>query len=90
MHAITTFFTMRWYMNTAIYWCARKFKQFAELSYEYFDLRVIDRTNYVIASGTTKTAEVFRKTHTGILSVNFIYMLLGAIILLAVLLFVVV
>ncbi len=89
MHAITTFFTMRWYMNTAIYWFIRKFKRFAELSYEYFDLRVIDRTNYVIASGTTKTAEVFRKTHTGILSVNFIYMLLGAIIILAVLLFVV-
>jgi len=87
MKGITTFFYNRWYMNAGIYWCLRKFKRFAELAYEYFDLRVIDRTNYVIASGTMKTAEVVRKTHTGILSVNFIYMLLGAIILLAILIF---
>ncbi|MBK5113731.1 MAG: NADH-quinone oxidoreductase subunit L [Candidatus Heimdallarchaeota archaeon] len=87
MSGITTFFAKRWYMNTAIYWCVRKFKRFAELSYEYFDLKVIDRANYVIADGTMKSGEVFRKTHTGILSVNFIYMLLGAIVLLAVLLF---
>jgi NADH:ubiquinone oxidoreductase subunit 5 (subunit L)/multisubunit Na+/H+ antiporter MnhA subunit len=87
MAGITTFFAKRWYMNIAIYWCLRKFKRFAELSYEYFDLKVIDRANYVIADGTMKSGEVFRKTHTGILSVNFIYMLLGAVILLAVLLF---
>lgn len=87
MRGITTFFHKRWYMNIAIYWCVRKFKRFAELSYEYFDLKVIDGANYVIADGTMKSGEVFRKTHTGILSVNFIYMLLGAIILLAILLF---
>jgi len=87
LKGINTFLYKRWYMNTAIYWCLRKFKRFAELTYEYFDLKVIDRTNYVIASGTMKTGEVVRKTQTGILSVNFIYMLLGAIILLAVLLF---
>ncbi|NPE07665.1 MAG: NADH-quinone oxidoreductase subunit L [Asgard group archaeon] len=87
MHGITTFFAKRWYMNIAIYRCLRKFKRFAELSYEYFDLKVIDGANYVIADGTMKSGEVFRKTHTGILSVNFIYMLLGAIVLLAVLLF---
>ncbi|MBN1329365.1 MAG: NADH-quinone oxidoreductase subunit L [Candidatus Heimdallarchaeota archaeon] len=87
MRAITTFFYNRWYMNAGIYWCLRQFKRFAEWSYEKIDLKVIDGANYVIAAGTTKSAEVFRKTHTGILSVNFIYMLVGAIILLAVLLF---
>ena len=75
-------------MNHAIYWCLRKFKVFTEWLYENFDLKVIDRSNYIIASGTMKSGEVFRKTHTGILSVNFLYMLLGAIILIAVLLFI--
>ncbi|NHJ48819.1 MAG: NADH-quinone oxidoreductase subunit L [Asgard group archaeon] len=88
VNAINTFFYKRWYMNSAIYWCIRKFKRFAELTYEYFDLKVIDGANYAIASGTTKSGEVFRKTHTGILSVNFIYILLGAVILIAVLLLV--
>ncbi|MGC9779360.1 MAG: NADH-quinone oxidoreductase subunit L [Candidatus Heimdallarchaeota archaeon] len=87
IRSINTFLYKRWYMNTAIYWCIRKFKRFSELAYEYFDLKIIDRSNYIIASGTMKSGEVFRKTHTGILSVNFIYMLLGAIILLAILLF---
>ncbi|MHA1220099.1 MAG: NADH-quinone oxidoreductase subunit 5 family protein [Candidatus Heimdallarchaeota archaeon] len=87
MKGINTFFYNRWYMNAAIYWCLRQFKRFAVWSYENFDLKVVDGTNNVIAAGTMKTSEVFRKTHTGILSMNFIYMLLGAIILLAVLLF---
>ncbi len=88
VNGIYTFFHRRWYMNHAIYWCLRKFKVFTEWLYENFDLKVIDRSNYIIASGTMKSGEVFRKTHTGILSVNFLYMLLGAIILIAVLLFI--
>lgn len=85
--AIHTFFYRRWYINSFYYWCLRKFKRFAEISYKYFDLAVIDRSNYAIATGTMESSEVFRKTHTGILSVNFVYMLLGAIILLVVVLF---
>jgi NADH-quinone oxidoreductase subunit L len=84
VNALNTFFYKRWYMNSAIYWGVRKFKLFAELAYEYFDLKVIDGANYAIASGTTKSGEVFRKTHTGILSVNFIYILLGLVVLIAV------
>ncbi|MHA1432614.1 MAG: hypothetical protein ACTSO7_02090 [Candidatus Heimdallarchaeota archaeon] len=60
--------------------------KFAEFTYEHFDLKVIDGSNNLIASGTMKSGEVFRKSHTGILSMNFIYMLIGAIILLAILL----
>lgn len=87
LKGINTFFYKRWYMNSAIYWCLRKFKRFAELAYEYFDLKIIDRTNYLIADTTMQSGEVFRKTHTGLLSVNFLYMLLGGIILVAILLF---
>jgi NADH-quinone oxidoreductase subunit L len=81
------FLYMRWYFNTAIYWLMKKFKQFAVLSYKHFDLKVIDGANNAIATGTMQSGEVFRKTHTGVLSINFIYMLLGAIVILAVLLF---
>ena len=88
VNAIYTFFYKRWYMNHAIYWCLRKFKIACEWLYENFDLKVIDRSNYLIASGTMKSGEAFRKTHTGILSVNFLYMLLGGIILIALLLFI--
>ncbi|HUU79470.1 MAG TPA: NADH-quinone oxidoreductase subunit L [candidate division Zixibacteria bacterium] len=86
-NGLNTLLYKRWYMNHAIYHCLRKFQRFTELAYEYFDLKVIDRGNYVIASGTMKSGEVFRKTHTGVLSVNFLYMLFGAIILIVILLF---
>ncbi len=84
--AIYTFLYNRWYINAFYYICLRGFKKFAELTYEHFDLKVIDGSNNLIASGTMKSGEVFRKSHTGILSMNFIYMLIGAIILLAILL----
>ena len=84
--AIYQFLYMRWYINSFYYLCIKAFKKFTELAYEHFDLKVIDGSNYLIASGTMKSSEVFRKSHTGILSMNFIYMLIGAIILLAVLL----
>ena len=82
--AIYNFLYMRWYINSFYYICLRAFKKFCELTYEHFDLKVVDGSNYLIASGTMKSGEVFRKSHTGILSMNFIYMLIGAIILLAV------
>ncbi|MHA1504589.1 MAG: NADH-quinone oxidoreductase subunit 5 family protein, partial [Candidatus Heimdallarchaeota archaeon] len=84
--AIYTFLYNRWYINAFYYILVRGFKKFAELTYEHFDLKVIDGSNNLIASGTMKSGEVFRKSHTGILSMNFIYMLIGAIILLAILL----
>jgi NADH-quinone oxidoreductase subunit L len=82
-----TFFYRRWYINDFYYLCLRGFKRFSELAYEFFDLKVIDRTNYLIADGTMKTGEVVRKTHTGVLSINFLYVLGGAIVILAILLF---
>ncbi|MEA2070782.1 MAG: NADH-quinone oxidoreductase subunit L [Asgard group archaeon] len=87
INGLYTILHRRWFINDFYYILLRGFKKFSELAYEYFDLRVIDQLNYIIASGTMKSGEVFRKTHTGVLSVNFIYLLFGIMAILIILLF---
>lgn len=79
-----TFLMNRWYINAFYYaffvdgfiWASRG-------AYKYIEEAGIDRFNDVLANGTRGFTEKFRKTHTGILNMNMLGVLIGIIIMAA-------
>jgi len=63
------------------------FKRISKAAHKKLELGGIDALNYLIAQNTVKFCQTFRKTHTGVLSWNMVWVMLG-ITLLSILLFV--
>jgi len=63
------------------------FRRVSEVAYEKLELGGIDAINYLIANVTTSFCQLFRKTHSGILSYNMLAFSVG-IVLLIVLIFI--
>ncbi|MHA1754941.1 MAG: NADH-quinone oxidoreductase subunit 5 family protein [Candidatus Odinarchaeia archaeon] len=81
---IYTFLMERWFINHFYYaifvdgfiWVCRG-------AYKYIDNKGIDKFNDVLVNGTKGFTERFRKTHTGILNVNMLGVMIGIIIFVA-------
>lgn len=84
---ILTFLRNRCYIDMLYYKIADKTKALSKIVHKHLELGSIDAFNYLIARKTVKFCQTFRKTHTGVLSWNMVWVMLG-ITLLSILLFV--
>ncbi len=84
---ILTFLRNRCYIDMLYYKIADKTKALSKIVHKHLELGSIDAFNYLIARKTVKFCQTFRKTHTGVLSWNMVWVMLG-ITLLPILLFV--
>jgi NADH-quinone oxidoreductase subunit L len=81
---VYTFLMERWYINHFYYAVfVDGFIRFSRSLYKYIDQRGIDKFNDVLVNGTKGFTERFRKTHTGILNVNMLGVLVGVVIIIA-------
>ena len=60
------------------YAVARFLRKLSEIMYKRLELGGLDAFNYLVAEYVVKAYQVFRKTHTGVLSWNMILIMLGA------------
>jgi NADH-quinone oxidoreductase subunit L len=86
LKALWNFLYRRWYINM-FYYSTFVYPTIAisRWTLRNIELRGIDKFNYALAEASAKFCNIFRKTHTGVLTYNLIGMIVGIIVLLLVL-----
>lgn len=82
---IYKFLLNRYYIDTFYCKVAKGAKTLSEVLHKRVELGILDRSTYLIAKGTTKFSQKFRKIQTGVLRWNMVLALVGGGVLMLVL-----
>ena len=71
--------------NELYYWIGYRMIDFAKIWLDYVDERAINSFNYLVGNTSLRWGEEFRKTHTGILNLNILGVVIGLLLIILIL-----